>query len=166
MRTALGSAGHFIIMALTKRIQFPKSRLQEPWHTEDDTFRVFRHAIVPGDEDPEAIFRVRFHVATMSPKANQRFSVVPIPFFCGLPGFRGKLWMTGENTGDMLGLYAWQTLENAKNYSQSFAARFMVRRSTPGSVSMSILTLTDLSAPSPMVAEAKDLTAGQAWELQ
>jgi hypothetical protein len=36
----------------------------------------------------------------MSPRQNKLFSLLPIPFFVGLPGFRSKLWMVNEATSD------------------------------------------------------------------
>ena len=69
----------------------------------------------------------------MSIRQNALFSSIPIPFYVGLPGFRSKLWMYNLESGDSYGYYEWNTVEDAENYSHSFAASFMTRRSVPGS---------------------------------
>lgn len=106
-------------------------------------FVIFRQVLVePSQDQPEkpgAILRVRFHVANMSPKQNKLFSLLPMPFFIGLPGFRSKLWMLNETTGDFQGVYEWDTVQDAENYASSFAMKFMRIRPVPGSVSYKII---------------------------
>lgn len=131
-----------IAYALTGRIRFPRHRIGESMRMGDGrAFTIFRQVIVgrPGHEaEPRAVFRVRFHVANMSPAQNKLFSLIPIPFITGLPGFRSKLWMLDDETGDFQGLYEWDTVQDAERYAHSFALRFMVRRSTPGSISYEV----------------------------
>ena len=130
--------------ALRGRLHFPKDRVGEVLKMGDkQEFVIFRQAIVdPSQHQPEkpgASFRVRFHVAHMSPKQNRLFSLLPIPFFVGLPGFRSKLWMLNEASGDCQGIYEWDTVQDAENYASSFAMKFMTMRSVPGSVSYQII---------------------------
>jgi hypothetical protein len=47
--------------------------------------------------------------------------------------------MYNPESGDSSGYYEWDTVEDAENYSRSFAAGFMARRSVPGSVSFNVL---------------------------
>lgn len=106
-------------------------------------FTVFRQGRFtppgPGGESPPgARFTVRFHVKNMSPERNKRFSLLTIPFFVGMPGFRSKLWLVNEDVGDFMGIYEWQTERDARNYSTSFAMHFMTNRSEEGSVSFDI----------------------------
>ncbi len=127
----------------TGRLRFPRGRIGEvitlPDGTRGRVFRQALHAPAAGQPDqPGARFHVRFHVAGMSPQANVLFSLLPIPFFAGLPGFRGKLWLLDEATGDFHGLYEWQTVAAAEAYAHSFAMRFMTGRSIPGSVAYDI----------------------------
>jgi hypothetical protein len=75
----------------------------------------------------------------MSHAQNVRFSRLPMPFFLGLPGLRSKLWLYNQQTGDSCGLYEWDTIQDAQNYKNSFAAQFMARRSVPGSVSFTVI---------------------------
>ena len=130
--------------ALSGRLQFPRNRVGEILNMEDgQEFVIFRQVIVdPGQvqsEKPGATFKVRFHIAHVSPKQNKLFSLLPIPFFIGLPGFRSKLWTLNEANGDFQGIYEWDTVQSAKNYAGSFAMRFMAMRAAPGSVSYEII---------------------------
>ena len=128
---------------LEGRLHFLRNRIGEHLIMEDEQeFIIFRQVIVePSQGQPEkpgATFRVRFHVAHMSPKQNKLFSLLPIPFFIGLPGFRAKLWTVNEASGDSQGIYHWDTVQDAENYAHSFAMKFMAMRSVPGSVSYKI----------------------------
>lgn len=130
---------------LTGRVHFPRERIGRPVTLDDGEWRVFREMVIdPSEGTPpaEAVFRPRFHVKSMSPTVNQWFSWLPIPFFAGLPGFRRKLWLVDPVSGDFSGYYEWQCPEDADAYAQSFAMRFMTRRSIPGSVSARILANT------------------------
>ena len=129
---------------LGSRLHFPRDRVGETLMIEDgEEFVIFRQVIVdPGKDRPEkpgAVFRVRFHVANMSPEKNKLFSLLPIPFFVGLPGFRSKLWTLNEANGDFQGIYEWDTVRDAQNYANSFAMWFMTKRSVPGSVFHEVL---------------------------
>lgn len=81
--------------ALTGRIHFPRERVGETLTMPDGrTFTIFRHVVIdaaagtaPSPAPAGALFQVRFHVAGMSARQNQIFSLLPIPFFVGLPGF-------------------------------------------------------------------------------
>ncbi len=131
--------------ALRGRLHFHKDCIGEVLTMEDgQEFVIFRQVIVdPRQDQPErpgATLRVRFHVAHMSARQNKIFSLLPIPFFIGLPGFRSKLWTLNESSGDSQGIYKWDTIQDAENYARSFAMKFMKIRSVPGSVSYEIVT--------------------------
>ena len=126
------------------RLHFLRDRIGETLTMENgQEFTIFRQVIVdPGKgqpEEPGAVFRVRFRVANMSPEQNKRFSLLPIPFFVGLPGFRSKLWTLNAASGLFQGIYEWDTIQDVQNYASSFAMRFMTRRSVPGSVSHQVI---------------------------
>lgn len=132
------------INLLRGRYRFPQDRVGEIVEYEGQKFTIFRQMIVdPGAKkcgDPRAVFKVRFRVANMSPGRNKIFSRFTIPFFSGLPGFRSKLWLLDAETGDNMGIYEWDTPEDAAFYAQSFAMRFMTRRSVPGSAKFEIIS--------------------------
>ncbi|MFX1537572.1 MAG: hypothetical protein ACFFDI_25500 [Promethearchaeota archaeon] len=127
----------------SRRVHFPLNRIGEELEVKDERFVIFRQVIIDPhpnqQEKPGAIFRVRFRLANMSLKQNIRFSRLPIPFFIGLPGFRSKIWMHNESTGWCFGIYEWDSVQAAEKYVQSFAVRFMTRRSVPGSISHGII---------------------------
>jgi len=124
------------------RFRLLKERVGEVVTAPDGTkFTVFRQARLtpPGNPTPPgARFTVRFHVQNMTPERNKTFSLLTIPFFAGMPGFRSKLWLVDEKGGDFMGIYRWQTEDDARRYSQSFAMEFMTKRSEEGSVSFTI----------------------------
>jgi len=124
---------------LTGRLHFPRERIGETFTLGgEQVFTIFRQVIVdPTREEPPkqgALFRV----AGMTPEQNKRFSILPIPFFIGLPGFRSKLWMDDHATGESQGVYKWDTVGDAQNYANSFAMQFMTRRAVPGSISRKV----------------------------
>jgi hypothetical protein len=136
--------------ALTGRMHFSKQRLGEIVIAEDGRqFTIFRQVIVtPRKEQPEkpgAIFRIRLQVTNMTPQQNKVFSLLPIPLYAGLPGFRSKLYTL--NGRYCQSIYEWDTVQDAENYAQSFAIRFMTRRSMPGSVSYEVLPTATQSQP-------------------
>lgn len=125
------------------RLHFPRERVGQMIQLDCEDWQIFRQVVVdarPGQpEIPAVVFRPRFHVAGMSPAHNMRFSLLPIPFFIGLPGFRSKLWLINPRSCDFSGWYEWDQHADAEAYSRSFAMRFMARRSLPGSVSWQII---------------------------
>jgi hypothetical protein len=129
-----------IYYLLWGRVHFPQNRIGELFVAEDGrNFTIFRQAIVdhPASQDgrkPGAVFKVRFCIKSMTPRQNEIFSLMPIPFIIGLPGFRSKLWMSDKKTGMCQGVYEWDSIESAESYANSFAMRFMSARAEPGSV--------------------------------
>ncbi|HEX2906845.1 MAG TPA: hypothetical protein VHO69_08300 [Phototrophicaceae bacterium] len=124
---------------LTGRIRFPRQHIGDVFiDANGQRFIVFREVVIkPGKGQPEkpgAVFIPHFHVAGMSPRANRLFSWLPLWFITGLPGFRSKRWLMDETTGDFSGYYEWDTVAAAQQYADSFAMRFMTRRSRPESV--------------------------------
>lgn len=102
-------------------------------------FTVFRHVIIQSRKPaPQAMFTIRFRPKDMGIEANKCFSRLPMMVFMGFGGFRSKLWMVDESTGECQGVYEWQTVKDAENYSRSIALRFMTRRSVSGSVKFDI----------------------------
>ena len=131
---------------LRGRLHFSRERVGKTISLPDGTtatiFREVHVAAGPGQAArPGAQFHVRFHLAGMAPALNKVFSWLPVPFFVGLPGFRSKLWLLDEATGDFHGLYQWETPVAAERYAHSFALRFMTARSVPGSLSYTITPL-------------------------
>jgi hypothetical protein len=150
----LCSLCNFIIAICHGRLVFPRSYLGNTIELDDGSWLVLREMVITTQgesSEPEAIFRPRFHIKGMSPKVNEWFSWLPIPFFAGLPGFRRKLWLFDPISGDFSGYYEWQTVQDANSYAHSFAMQFMTARSVPGSVSARVM-LRDGSTSIPISA--------------
>ena len=112
---------------------------------------IFRqmHLDVPGAPAPSGEFRVRFHTR-MPLRPNEWFSLLTIPLFSGLPGFRDKTWLVNEATGFSAAVYHWQAVEDAARYARSPALAFMTRRSLPGTISHRVgLASNTLTGPWP-----------------
>ena len=128
-----------ISLAIAGRVHFPRRRAGEIISRENGhEFKIFRQVIIdPGKGQPPvpgAIFHVHFRITSITPQQNRVFSLIPIPFIIGLPGFRSKLWIVDGQTGDYQGIYQWDSIEHAKKYAASVAMRFMMMRAVKGSV--------------------------------
>jgi len=141
LRGPFSSIVRALYLLVQRRIHFPKDRLGEIGDEGED-FEIFRHMTLdPSKDQPEkpgAIFKVRFRFASMSPEMNIRTSLIPIPFIVAQPGFRSKMWMLGQETGEFQGVYEWDTIASAENYWTSFAMKLMKRRAVPESLSYEI----------------------------
>ncbi len=130
-------------LLLTGRLRFSRARLGERVTPPDGrSYTIFRQATVsPAGGQPDragVVFEVQFHPAGMSAAANKWFSLLPMPFCVGCPGFRSKLWAVNESTGECAGIYEWDTPQDAEAYAASFAMRFSKGRSRPGTFSYRI----------------------------
>lgn len=104
----------------------------------EESFVPFRKIVVDAERERDvqagATFQVRFSFRNLSPSANRRLSLIPIPFIVAQPGFRSKTWMLGERTGDFIGLYEFDSVEDAEAYWDSLPLRMMRARAAPGSL--------------------------------
>ena len=133
-----------IMLFLAGRVIFCKASVGEVFTMEDGLeFKVFRHVIIRSKNmnttNPQAEFRVRFLLKNMTFEQNEKFSRIPMMIFMGFHGFRSKYWMVHEETGLCQGIYEWDTIQDAENYSKSIALRFITNRSVQGSVSYEII---------------------------
>lgn len=104
-----------------------------------DDFKIFRYAELKKKEKaPEAWFIVRFTLKHMNVMVNQYFSLFPMFVLIHFKGFYSKYWLMDEKTNTCMGVYRWQTKEDAERYAQSIAMKFMKMRSIPGSVAYKI----------------------------
>ena len=129
---------------LCGRIHFPKKRLGQVIHGKEN-FIIFRHAVLDSGanqpEKPGAILTVRFQFRRFSLKTNRKLSLIPIPFIIAQPGFRSKIWMSREKTGEFLGIYEWDTLQDAEKYRFSFPMKLMDKRAVPESLTYEIMEI-------------------------
>ncbi len=109
----------------------------------DEAFVAFRKVTAEPTANqprrPGAIFRVRFRFKNLSESANRLLSLVPIPLIVSQPGFRSKTWLLGQQTGDFIGHYEFDTVEAAEAYWHSLPMRTMRRRAATGSLTHDVL---------------------------
>jgi len=109
-------------------------------------FRVFRHLSLRSNGGvAPAILVVRFKFKRFSQRVNQLLSLFPIPLTGGFPGFRHKLWMVDEETGDWQGVYEWESAEAVELDRRSFVLGVMNRRADPESISFTVVPKTRLA---------------------
>ncbi len=132
-----------LYLFLCNRIRFDKSvNNHELVMPDGKSFTIFRRVSIIDSavkHDPEAYFLVRFKPKNIGIKENIRFSYIPMMIFMGFKGFRSKYWAVNYETGLCQGLYEWQTVEDARNYSKSIAMKFMIQRSDPGYIEYRII---------------------------
>jgi hypothetical protein len=139
-----------LLRILTGRLRFENRYVGRVFVTEDgQRFRAFRHmsrrASRGRAQASPAVFVVRFKFARFSQRLNRGLSLIPVPLIGGYPGFRDKLWMVDEDTGDWQGVYEWDSTEALKAYQCSFALRVMNRRAEPESISYAVIERTPLA---------------------
>jgi len=141
--TKLYSFSTFIWNRLLGKISFPRSKVGQAIRLDSgNKVEIFRQVIFNRARCKNAnavLFHVKFHIKGMSPRVNKLFSIIPIPFFVGLPGFCAKFWCIDASNGDFHGFYKWKSKEHAEEYLNSFAMKFMVRRAVPNSIDFEIL---------------------------
>jgi hypothetical protein len=134
----LSSLRKTVEYVLTGRLHFIKQRLGQVVTADNARdYTIFREIIVDRRSDqpekPKAVFVLNFQVTNLSPKQNQFLSLLPIPLYVGFPGFRSKVYTINQSYCQSI--YEFDTAQDAENYSQSAALKFITRRSVPGSVS-------------------------------
>ena len=142
---ALPTYAHGLRLLLCGHFLFPKTRLRESIAIEDGRqYRVFKHVYRNEANLPavSGVFRVWFHSRT-SARFTMFYTNFMMPFFLGMQGFRSKLWLVNDSTGDFGGIYEWDTVEDAERYATSFAMRLSKMRSVPGSFSAEFFPTTD-----------------------
>ena len=132
-----------LYLFISNRIKFDSSAINRVILMPDGkSFTIFRRVRIlasSGTPDPSAYFLVRFKPQNMGIQENIKFSYIPMMIFMGFKGFRSKYWGVNYDTGLCQGLYEWQTLKDAENYSKSIAMKFMIKRSFHESIEYEII---------------------------
>ena len=98
-------------------------------------YKIFRYAELKKNlEEPSGWFIVHFQLKNMDVRKNKIFSLIPMLVLFTFKGFRSKYWLMDEANNACMGVYRWQTEEDARRYSESIAMKFMRKRSVEGSV--------------------------------
>jgi len=129
-------------LLLSGRIQRPRVTATDSLTAEGETFAPFRKICVKPSKRqqprPGAIFQVRFRFKNLSAAANRRLSLIPIPLIVAQPGFRSKTWLLGQNSGDFIGYYEFDSVETAEAYWHSLPLKMMRRRAAEDSLTYEI----------------------------
>lgn len=117
---------------LAGRVQLPTDRVGDVLEQPDgDRFVVYRETVrqpAGGVATDGVVLVFRFHVTApgvaeplrallVDPLAN-----VATPFIVGMPGFRRKLWLAGEHSGEFLELYEWASRADAARFARVLEA--------------------------------------------
>ena len=136
-----------LLLMLGGRVHFEKDFESTSIEDRAESFTAFRKVVVDPTAsqppNPGATFRVRFSFKNLSVAANRRLSLLPIPLILAQPGFRSKTWLLGEESGDFIGYYEFDTVEDAEGYWSSLPLRMMRRRAAPGSLTHEIAAIDD-----------------------
>lgn len=128
---------------LSRRIHFRTDLENFGLEDRGEAFVAFRKVTAEPTADqprqPGAIFHVRFRFKNLSEAANRWLSLIPIPLIVSQPGFRSKTWLLGQQTGDFVGRYEFDTVEAAEAYWNSLPMRMMRRRAATGSLTHDVL---------------------------
>lgn len=134
-----------ILRMLTGQMRYPRERVNQIIELADGRrYRVFREIVLRSDPPAETggVFRVWFY--TYLPiRQTIRLSQSTKLFFVGMPGFRGKMWLLNDKTGEFGGIYQFATVSDANNYAHSFAMGLSKRRSRPGLFRLEVYARTD-----------------------
>ncbi len=129
-------------LLVTGRVKFPKERCGQCYVREDGrSYRIFREIVIArpgGNSEPGGTFRVWFQAKTGGPLTRLMAWGTTL-FFLGMPGFRHKVYLIDDQTGEFGGIYEWNTREEALAYLDSFAMRLSAMRSVPGQFSKEVL---------------------------
>lgn len=134
----------------TGRIGFPKELKRKPdMESYKSNFKIFLNILhrkkLPAGMKSGAILKVTFEVRKMSIIQKKVIPLLSIPFFAGAPGFVSKSFMLDESNRVFRGFYEWESAKAAREYSSSYAMKFMKEISIPGSVRYEIFTGKDLA---------------------
>jgi hypothetical protein len=148
-------------------------RLVGPWvdrrigFADGTSFRVYRETICMAPNRDPCVLVVRFRLRLMGHSALlhalfRAESLANTPLFTGFAGFRTKLWMTEERTGEYRGLYDWDGPEQARAYATSLVELLRLV-CVPGSIAFHIEPHADREEYVRRAAFVESGTPPQPW---
>ena len=132
----LSSFIRFQDLKRSKKIIYPKENIGKEVMLRDSTnYRIFLEIMILSENKKtkvgQFIFKVFFHASNKKPEKIIKWTKFTIPLFAGLPGFCNKKFMVNETERKYSGCYEWESLECARKYANSYAMKFMKKRSKP-----------------------------------
>jgi hypothetical protein len=107
----------------TGRLRSPRSHVgRRIGFADGSVFWVFRETLFAAPSPDRSVLVVRFQLRLLGRNrlGHALFraeSLANTPLFAGFPGFRTKLWLTDERTGEYRGLYDWAGAGAAESYA-------------------------------------------------
>lgn len=116
----------------TGKVKYLKTNLNRTISREDGKeFNIFREISINGrSKSPEAVFRVWFY-SKGSNWFTSIFAYFTTLFFIGMKGFCHKIYIVDSESGELGGIYEFETLLDAENYLNSFAMKLSSLRAKP-----------------------------------
>jgi hypothetical protein len=105
------------------RLRSPRSHVgRRVVFADGSSFRVYRETVLADPCQDRSVLVVRFQLrlvgrSRLGHAAFRAESLLNTPLFAGFPGFRTKLWLTDERTGEYRGLYDWDGPGLAEDYA-------------------------------------------------
>jgi len=132
-------------LEIAGRLRFDIAPLGQLVTADGEQWTIFRklRLVDFGLPAPQAMVEARYN-SPQSLEHNRWTSLMVIPLFAGLRGFRSKLWMH-NGKGDFRVVYEWQTIEDARRFAASLTVRVVDRHSTPGSLKVELLEVPRLA---------------------
>ena len=141
--TPIHSLVKYIGLKLGNNLKFEEKNVGQSLIVNGMEFSIFREIYLLTDltirNEGAAIFQVVFYAPERTVDTIIKRTDYTIPFFVGLPGFCNKQFMVDRESKAFSGEYEWATVENAKDYANSYAVSFMRRRSKPCPLSYKII---------------------------
>jgi hypothetical protein len=114
-------------LLLRRQLRRPRGHVGRRIDFADGTsFRVYRETVrVARDQQPAVlVVRFRLRLVGRSRLLQAMFraeSLLNTPLFAGFPGFRSKLWLTDDRTGEYRGIYDWDGRGRAWSYATTLS---------------------------------------------
>lgn len=132
-------------LLIAGKVRFDRGQVGRNVTREDgQVYEIFREITVEAGDapPPESVFRVWFHANT-SYRVTRAYSMLTTVFFIGMNGFRHKIYLVDHATGELGGIYHWQTVADAEAYAASFAMTLSEKRSLSGHFRKEVFAFTD-----------------------
>ena len=128
-----------LFLLIFGRVRFIKENVEQKVTVNGQDYEIFRHTVLKKNKNPQGVFCVWFHTK-MSTQKTIILSYFTMIGFIGFPGWCSKKWLIYKKTGDLGGIYGFETIEDAKKYQNSYAMKYSKWRSEKGKFNTCVFT--------------------------